>query len=199
MVLRAARGRRQALLRASVAGRSVRFSCVGQLLLTFFSGCISHHTAIHDLTATVLGVLSTLAKEDQPFGSNHYRRRLVQRRGFGSAPRPIDDRGWRPGGAFSHPWRWWRRRGIMGPSCGRATTGRLWGRMRRRRRRWPNWARDAGLYAKADRVRWRALFKLQGASNPPPPVVLLMKDGSAALMVASDASRNLVWLRNPGG
>ena len=60
-----------------------------------------------------------------------------------------------------------------------------------------NWARDAGLYAKADRVRWRALFKLQGASNPPPPVVLLMKDGSAALMVASDASRNLVWLRNP--
>ena len=59
------------------------------------------------------------------------------------------------------------------------------------------WARDSGLYAKADRVRWRALFKLQGLSNPPPPVIILMKDGSAALMVACDASRNVVWLRNP--
>ncbi len=59
------------------------------------------------------------------------------------------------------------------------------------------WARESGLYAKADHIRWRALFKLQGASNPPPPIVILMKDGSAALMVACDAARNVVWLRNP--
>lgn len=59
------------------------------------------------------------------------------------------------------------------------------------------WARESGLYAKADNIRWRALFKLQGASNPPPPIVILMKDGSAALMVACDVARNVVWLRNP--
>lgn len=57
--------------------------------------------------------------------------------------------------------------------------------------------RGAGLYAKAERVRWKSLFKLQGASNPPPPVVLLFKDGTAGLMVASDASRNVIWLRDP--
>ena len=60
-----------------------------------------------------------------------------------------------------------------------------------------NWARESGLYAKADRVRWRSLFKLHGSSNPPPPVVILMRDGTAALMVASDASKNVVWLRDP--
>ena len=59
------------------------------------------------------------------------------------------------------------------------------------------WARDSGLYAKADRVRWRSLFKLQGASNPPPPVIVLMNDGTAALMVATDLARNIVWLRDP--
>ncbi len=59
------------------------------------------------------------------------------------------------------------------------------------------WARDAGLYAKAERVKWRSLFKLQGTHNPPPPLILLLKDGTAALMVAGDAARNLVWLRDP--
>jgi subfamily B ATP-binding cassette protein HlyB/CyaB len=58
-------------------------------------------------------------------------------------------------------------------------------------------ARGGGLYAKADRVRWRALFKLQGNHNPPPPIILLLKDGSAALMVGGDASRNVIWLRDP--
>ncbi|HYZ64723.1 MAG TPA: hypothetical protein VE650_19890, partial [Acetobacteraceae bacterium] len=59
------------------------------------------------------------------------------------------------------------------------------------------WAKDQGLYAKADRVRWKSLFKLQGSSNPPPPVILLFKDGTAGLMVAADVARNLVWVRDP--
>jgi subfamily B ATP-binding cassette protein HlyB/CyaB len=60
-----------------------------------------------------------------------------------------------------------------------------------------NWAKDQGLYAKADRLRWKALFKLQGSANPPPPVVLLFKDGTAGLMVGTDPQRNLVWVRDP--
>ncbi len=59
------------------------------------------------------------------------------------------------------------------------------------------WARGAGLHAKADRVRWKSLFKLQGSNHPQPPIIMLMKDGTAALMVASDAARNVVWLRDP--
>ena len=59
------------------------------------------------------------------------------------------------------------------------------------------WARDAGLYAKADRLRWKSLFRLQGTQNPPPPVILLLNDGSAALMIGADVKRNVVWLRDP--
>ena len=59
------------------------------------------------------------------------------------------------------------------------------------------WARDAGLFAKAERVRWRSLFKLLGAQNPPPPVILLMKDGTAALMVGANAQANVIGLRDP--
>ena len=61
------------------------------------------------------------------------------------------------------------------------------------------WARDQGLWAKAERVRWKALFKLQGAGSPPAPVILLFKDGAAGLLAGSDAARNIVWLRNPQG
>ena len=61
------------------------------------------------------------------------------------------------------------------------------------------WAREQGLWARAERVKWKQLFKLQGATNPPPPVVLLFKDGSAALMVAADAGRDVVWVQEPGG
>ena len=60
-----------------------------------------------------------------------------------------------------------------------------------------NWARDQGLSAKAERLRWKQLFKVQGAGNPAPPVVLLFKDGTAGLMVAADAARNVVWVRDP--
>ena len=60
-----------------------------------------------------------------------------------------------------------------------------------------DWARQSGLHAKAEKVRWRALFKLLGNQNPPPPVILLMNDGSAALMVGGNAQKNVVWLRDP--
>ena len=60
-----------------------------------------------------------------------------------------------------------------------------------------SWARDAGLYAKAERLRWKSLFKLQGTQNPPPPVILLLNDGSAALMVGASLQHNVVWLRDP--
>ena len=59
------------------------------------------------------------------------------------------------------------------------------------------WARDQGLSAKAERVRWKQLFKLQGNERPASPVVLLLKDGGAGLLVGSDASRNIIWIRDP--
>ena len=59
------------------------------------------------------------------------------------------------------------------------------------------WARDQGLSAKAERVRWKQLFKLQGSERPASPVVLLLRDGGAGLLVGSDASRNVIWIRDP--
>jgi HlyB family type I secretion system ABC transporter len=59
------------------------------------------------------------------------------------------------------------------------------------------WARDQGLSAKAERVRWKQLFKLQGSERPASPVVLLLKDGGAGLLVGGDASRNVIWIRDP--
>ena len=59
------------------------------------------------------------------------------------------------------------------------------------------WARDQGLSARAERLRWKQLFKIQGAATPAPPLVLLFKDGTAGLMVAADLARNVVWVRDP--
>ncbi len=55
------------------------------------------------------------------------------------------------------------------------------------------WIRNGGLWARATRVSWRNLVRLQLAG----PVVLLLNDGSAALMVRTDSARNIVWLKNP--
>jgi subfamily B ATP-binding cassette protein HlyB/CyaB len=55
------------------------------------------------------------------------------------------------------------------------------------------WVRNGGLWAKATRLRWRHLVRLQSSG----PVVLLLNDGSAALMVRADPNRNIVWLKNP--
>ena len=55
------------------------------------------------------------------------------------------------------------------------------------------WVRSAGLWARAVRLKWRNLMKLDGTS----PVVLLLNDGSAGLLVQADAARNVVWLKDP--
>jgi HlyB family type I secretion system ABC transporter len=57
------------------------------------------------------------------------------------------------------------------------------------------WVRNAGLWARAIRLRWSQLMKLEVSS----PVVLLLKDGSAALLVTVDLARNVVWLKDPRG
>ncbi|MBV9813384.1 MAG: peptidase domain-containing ABC transporter, partial [Acetobacteraceae bacterium] len=55
------------------------------------------------------------------------------------------------------------------------------------------WVRAAGLWARAVRLRWRDLMKADGSG----PVVLLFNDGTAGLLVQADASRNIVWLKDP--
>jgi subfamily B ATP-binding cassette protein HlyB/CyaB len=55
------------------------------------------------------------------------------------------------------------------------------------------WLREAGLWAKAVQLRWAQLLRVQ--SNA--PIVLLLTDGSAALLVARDAAREVVFLKDP--
>ena len=55
------------------------------------------------------------------------------------------------------------------------------------------WARDGGLWAKAVRMRFAQLLKIEVAS----PVILLLRDGSAAILTTVDAARNIVWLKDP--
>ena len=55
------------------------------------------------------------------------------------------------------------------------------------------WLQNAGLWARATQMKWRQLVSMSDSR----PVVLFLKDGSAAVMVRADASRNLVWLKDP--
>jgi subfamily B ATP-binding cassette protein HlyB/CyaB len=55
------------------------------------------------------------------------------------------------------------------------------------------WLRESGLWAKAVRLRWRQLFRFQSDA----PLVLLFSDGSAGLLVAKDATRQVVFLQDP--
>jgi ATP-binding cassette subfamily B protein len=55
-----------------------------------------------------------------------------------------------------------------------------------------DWLRASGLWAKAVRLPWKQLAALDVAS----PVVLLLNDGGAALLVATDKKRNVVFLRH---
>ena len=55
------------------------------------------------------------------------------------------------------------------------------------------WIRDSGLWARAVRMRFAQLLKVEAAA----PVVLLLRDGSAAILATADPARNIVWLKDP--
>src|SRR5262249_44168815 len=56
-----------------------------------------------------------------------------------------------------------------------------------------SWVQDAGLRARAVRLRWRQLVRIRSAG----PVVLLFADGSAGLMTSADADHNVIFLKDP--
>jgi ATP-binding cassette subfamily B protein len=55
------------------------------------------------------------------------------------------------------------------------------------------WAQNAGMWARAVRIRFRHLVRFKDAG----PVVLLFKDGGAGLLTGADAERSVVFLRDP--
>ena len=59
------------------------------------------------------------------------------------------------------------------------------------------WVRDQGIVAKASRLAWPQLLRLSPGTSQTAPLVLLFIDGSAGVLVGSDTSRNIVWIRDP--
>ncbi|QDH18010.1 peptidase domain-containing ABC transporter [Swingsia samuiensis] len=57
------------------------------------------------------------------------------------------------------------------------------------------WLNEQGAVAKGMRLKWRYLIRMHNT----PPIVLMFKDGSAGLMVAANADKGIVWLRDPLG
>jgi ATP-binding cassette subfamily B protein len=55
------------------------------------------------------------------------------------------------------------------------------------------WAQGAGMWARAVRLRWRQLMRLQDAG----PVVLLFTDGTAGLLTGVNADQNIVLVKDP--
>lgn len=55
------------------------------------------------------------------------------------------------------------------------------------------WAQNAGMWARALRIRWSHLLRLQDTG----PVVLLFSDGGAALLTGASAERKVVFLKSP--
>lgn len=55
------------------------------------------------------------------------------------------------------------------------------------------WAREGGLWAKATRLRWRHLIRMQSDA----PVVLLFSDGGAGVLVSRDANAGTIRVRDP--
>jgi subfamily B ATP-binding cassette protein HlyB/CyaB len=55
------------------------------------------------------------------------------------------------------------------------------------------WLRECGLWAKAVRMKWQQLMRLESAG----PVMLLMKDSGAVLMVEVDPARNVIFVKEP--
>lgn len=55
------------------------------------------------------------------------------------------------------------------------------------------WAQNAGMWARAVRLRWRHLMRLRETG----PVVLLFNDGGAGLLVGSNSEHKVVLVRDP--
>ena len=55
------------------------------------------------------------------------------------------------------------------------------------------WLQSSGMWARAVRLRWRQLMRLQDAG----PVVLLFTDGGAGLLVGANAEHDIVVLKDP--
>jgi ATP-binding cassette, subfamily B, bacterial HlyB/CyaB len=55
------------------------------------------------------------------------------------------------------------------------------------------WIRSGGLWAKAVRMRFARLLKVETSS----PIILLLRDGSAAILTTADAERGIIWLKDP--
>jgi HlyB family type I secretion system ABC transporter len=56
-----------------------------------------------------------------------------------------------------------------------------------------DWARESGLWARAIQINFRQLLRVETNA----PVILLLNDGGAALMVAQDRERGVVFVRDP--
>jgi ATP-binding cassette, subfamily B, bacterial HlyB/CyaB len=55
------------------------------------------------------------------------------------------------------------------------------------------WAQNAGIWARAVRLRWRHLLRFQDSS----PVVLLFTDGSAGLLTGANPAQKVVFIADP--
>ncbi len=55
------------------------------------------------------------------------------------------------------------------------------------------WAQSAGMWARAVRLGWRQLLRLQDSG----PVVLLFSDGTAGLLMGVNAAQNVVFIKDP--
>src|SRR5215470_16398544 len=55
------------------------------------------------------------------------------------------------------------------------------------------WAHHAGMWARAVRLRWRHLMRLQNGA----PVVVLLNDGGAGLLTGVNPEQQVVYLRDP--
>jgi ATP-binding cassette subfamily B protein len=55
------------------------------------------------------------------------------------------------------------------------------------------WVQESGMWARATRLQWRHLMKLQDTG----PVVLMFNDGTAGVLTAVNPSKNVVFLRDP--
>ncbi len=57
------------------------------------------------------------------------------------------------------------------------------------------WLRESGLWAKALRVSWKQLMRMEAG----PPIMLLMNDGTSVIMVEADVDRNVVYVKGASG